>query len=146
MPCGVYHGQEKWGYSTEFADLIEPPEALTQYTPHFRHLLTDLSTYSDEQVAGEVWLRVSLLVLKHIFDQDLGQRLPEILGLVRNLAQQESGLEMLRTVLLYIAQANQSVTEAEFEQGVAAVTLPEGENLMPTVDRPPARRTNPDRL
>jgi hypothetical protein len=65
--------------------------------------------------------------------RDLGQRLPEILGLVRNLAQQESGLEMLRTVLLYIAQANQSVTEAEFEQGVAAATLPEGENLMPTL-------------
>ena len=33
-------------------------------------------------------------------------------------------LEVLRTVLLCIAQANQSVNEAEFEQGVAATTLP----------------------
>ena len=133
VPILFYHGQEKWSYSAEFADLVGAPEELKQYTPHFRHLLTDLSTYSDEQVVGEVWLRVSLLVLKHIFDQNLGPQLPQILGLMRDLAQQESGLEMLRTVLLYIAQANQGVTESQFEQGVAAATLSEGENLMATL-------------
>ena len=133
VPILFYHGQEKWSYSTEFADLVESPEALKPYTPHFRHLLTDLSAYSDEEVRGEVWLRVGLLALKHIFDQNLGQQLPHILGLVRELVQQESGLEMLRTLLLYIAQANQVVTEAEFERGVAAAALPEGENLMATL-------------
>ena len=133
VPLLFYHGQETWDYSTEFADLVESPEALKQYTPHFRHLLTDLSTWSDEEVRGEVWLRVGLLVLKHIFDQNLGQQLPQILGLMRNLAQQESGLEMVRTLLLYIAQANQAVSEAEFERGVAAAALPEGESLMATL-------------
>jgi hypothetical protein len=39
-----YHGQERWSYSTEFADLVESPEALQPYTPHFHNLLTDLST------------------------------------------------------------------------------------------------------
>jgi hypothetical protein len=72
VPILFYHGQETWSYPVEFADLVEPPEALKRFTPHFRHLLTDLSAYSDEQVVGEVWLRVSLLVLKHIFDQNLG--------------------------------------------------------------------------
>lgn len=52
---------------------------------------------------------------------------------MRSLAQQESGLEMVRTVLLYIAQANQAVTETEFERGVAAAALPEGESLMATL-------------
>ncbi len=85
------------------------------------------------ELLHEVWLRVGLLALKHIFDQNLGQQLPHILGLIGSLAQQESGLEMLRTVLLYIAQANQAVTEAEFERGVAAAALPEGENLMATL-------------
>ncbi len=133
VPLLFYHGPETWSYSTEFADLVEAPEALKQFTPHFRHLLTDLSSYSDQQIRGEVWLRVGLLALKHIFDQNLGQQLPHILGLIGSLAQQESGLEMLRTVLLYIAQANQAVTEAEFERGVAAAALPEGENLMATL-------------
>jgi hypothetical protein len=89
VPILFYHGQEKWSYSTEFADLIESPEALKQYTPHFRHLLTDLSAYSDEQVVGEVWLRVSSVGAEtHLSIQNLGPLLPQILGLMRDLAQQ----------------------------------------------------------
>lgn len=69
VPLLFYHGQETWSYSTEFADLVQPPEVLKTYTPHFRHLLTDLSTWSDEEMHGEVWLRVGLLVLKHVLTQ-----------------------------------------------------------------------------
>ena len=133
VPILFYHGQPPWSISTEFADLVEPPEVLAQYTPHFHHLLTDLSSYSDEEVRGEVWLRANLLVLKHIFDPSLGAQLPQILGLLHTLAQQESGLEMLRTILVYIAEANQSVSESEFEQGVAAVASPKGASLMTTL-------------
>ena len=134
IPIVFYHGVEKWHYSTEFADLIEEtPAALQPYIPHFHHLLTDLSNYTDEEIRGEVWLRVNLLLLKHIFDQDLGRQLPDILGLLYDLAQQESGLEMLQTLLLYIANANEAVTAKVFEAGVIAASRTKGKELMATL-------------
>ena len=63
-------------------------------------------------------LHVNLLILKHIFDHDLGRQFPKILGLMRDLVQQEGGLEMLQTVVVYISAASNAVTEAELYQGV----------------------------
>jgi hypothetical protein len=77
-------------------------------------------------------LQVGFLLMKHIFDPAFGPRLPQILGLLGELVQHESGLEMLRTLLIYIAEANTSVTEEEFERGVKAAASPQGEGSMPT--------------
>ena len=130
VPIVFYHGQETWSYSSEFADLLTMIEEFKPYTPQFRHLLIDLSAYSDEQMQGEVWLRVNLLILKHIFDDNLGEQLPKILGLLRALVQKESGLEMLYTVLMYITEASAVVTEAELYQGVMAAVTPERSDVM----------------
>lgn len=58
-----------------------------------------LSAYSDEAIRGMVTLRVALLVLKYIFRKDWEDRLPGILGLLRELTARRSGLEYLETVL-----------------------------------------------
>lgn len=130
VPIVFYHGQETWNYSSEFADLLTVVDVFKPYLPQFRHLLIDLSAYSDEQIQGEVWLRVNLLILKHIFDDNLGEQLPKILGLLRTLVQNESGLEMLYTVLMYITEASAVVTEAELYQGVIAAVTPERSNVV----------------
>jgi len=51
--------------------------------------------------------------LRYIFDDELGQRLPGILGLAGELAQQGSGLEMLVTILCYVSRAGRGATHKE---------------------------------
>lgn len=125
LPIVFYHGLDKWQYTLAFADLVQAPAALRPYTPDFQHLLIDLSVYSDDEIRGEVWLRANLLLLKHIADPDLIHKLPTILGLLVEMAQQESGLEMLYTLLIYISTASKHVSEEALFRVVKRV-LPEG--------------------
>jgi hypothetical protein len=80
-----------------------------------------------------VTVRVVQLVLKHIFDDDLGERLPAILALVAQVLQQESGLEMLVTILRYVSQAGRNVTGEELRKALTSVLPAEGGTLMQTL-------------
>jgi uncharacterized membrane protein len=43
------------------------PESFQPYLPEYRYLLTDLSHLRDEDIKGEIILRLGLGVLKYIF-------------------------------------------------------------------------------
>jgi len=75
------------------------PEELRPYIPDFAHHLCDLSAYADEELRGEAVLRAGLLALKHVFAPDAGRRLPEILKLLRDVAQSPTGLAALEALL-----------------------------------------------
>lgn len=77
-------------------------------------------------------LQVTLQVMKHIFSGELAQRLPGILGLLQELARQETGLEFLYTVLRYVSQSGRNVTAADIQQAVVTVFPEEGAVLMAT--------------
>lgn len=125
IPIVFYHGIEGWNYSQEFADMLEAPDVLKRYTPHFEHLLLDLSAYSDEQIRGEVWLQVCLLVIKHIYDPDLGRKLPKFMHFLQELSQKEYVMEMVQTLLTYVIETSSTVSEDELYQGVIAAVAPE---------------------
>ncbi len=133
LPIVFYHGQEKWHYSPVFADLINAPAALQPYTLTFQHLLIDLSAYSDDELRGEVWLRANLLLLKHIADPDLVHKLPTIFGLLVEMAQQTSGLEMFYSLLIYISAAGKHVSEAELFRAVKSVFPERSETMAKTL-------------
>ncbi|MFP4393973.1 MAG: Rpn family recombination-promoting nuclease/putative transposase [Anaerolineales bacterium] len=110
IPVVVYHGQAAWRVGLDLADLFRGPEALRAYWPSFKYELCDLSIYDDEEIKGEIRLRVGLLLLKHIFQEDLRDRLPEILGLLRELKEEASALSYLETVLRYVAHTADQVS------------------------------------
>ncbi len=103
VPVVVYHGVETWRIDRRFRGLFVDRPVLMEYIPDFRYQLCDLSDYSDEEIAGEVLLQVALLILlilKHVFDGDLNVRLPDVLSLLRELAQARSGLEYLEALVV----------------------------------------------
>jgi len=97
---------------------MEERQALTPYILDFRYLLTDLTRYRDEDIRGVVQLRVALLLFKYIFRKELRERLPEILGLLDELASKRSGLEYLETVLRYISLGTDTLKPDELRQAV----------------------------
>ena len=105
VPVVVYHGAATWRVSRQFADEVEDAPALRAYVPACVYHLIDLSGCRDDELRGAVVLHTALLTLKYIFRDELRERLPGILGLLRDLAQSSMGLDYVRTLLRYLAQA-----------------------------------------
>ena len=51
---------------------------------------------------GHVLIKVGLLLLKHVFRQDYLEKIPEVLGLLRELIEKKTGMQYIETVLRYI--------------------------------------------
>jgi predicted transposase/invertase (TIGR01784 family) len=132
LPMVVYHGKEAWTAARNLQSLFELPEALRVYTPEYRYALCDLSTYSDEQLKGELLLQVGLLALKYIFRPELLDRLPALLGMLRELLRQETAIEYIQTVLRYLTKATDRITEDDLRTVMRDV-FPEGEAMMGTI-------------
>jgi predicted transposase/invertase (TIGR01784 family) len=133
IPIVVYHGRERWRLATDFAGLFTGPEVLRPYWPSFHYQLQDLSALSDDEVRGQAQLQAALLVLKYIFDPALHGRFREIIALFTDLAQTETALEYLETVLYYIGKANTYLAPEEMVIIVQEVLANKGSDIMQTV-------------
>jgi predicted transposase/invertase (TIGR01784 family) len=133
VPLVVYHGPQRWQVDQRFSALVAAPAAFADYVPDFRYSLSDLSAYSDAELAGAVGLQVTLLLLKHIFDAEWHTTLPKIMALLEKLAQAEDSLAYIETVLRYMATAARSLGREELTAAVNQ-TFPEtGGALMQTI-------------
>jgi predicted transposase/invertase (TIGR01784 family) len=132
LPLVIYHGRSRWTIPTDFTALMELPEALKPYVPAYQYWIFDLTQYDDEEIQGEITLRVTLLLLKYIFRKDLGDRIGEILDFLRALSEPQTVLEYLETILRYIAASTDQVNEEMLKQIVNQV-IAEGGELMPTL-------------
>ncbi|MCB9076149.1 MAG: Rpn family recombination-promoting nuclease/putative transposase [Anaerolineaceae bacterium] len=132
LPLVLYHGRQTWTVPLDFAALFDLPDALSRYVPTFEYQLYDLSRYSDEEIRGEVILRVSLLLLKYILHDEFGQQFRGMVGLLQTLGQQVTGLEYLHTILRYVAGGTEKIERHEFIEVVQAI-FETGDNPMPTL-------------
>jgi predicted transposase/invertase (TIGR01784 family) len=109
IPLLVCHARKEWPDDTvRLASLLSGPvEDLTAYIPDFGLELYDLHQFTDGQIKGNILSRVALLLLKHIRDPDLQQKLPDILALLKNLTEKETGLQWLEVFIRYIVSARQ---------------------------------------
>jgi len=133
IPMVVYHGKGRWKVGLAFRDLFELPDVLGRLVPNFDYLLCDLTRYSDEEIKGAVLVRVCLLLLKHIFSEDLPEKLPGILGLLKGLSDQRSGLEYLETVLRYVGSGTDQIKREEMIREVKHIFEEPGGDIMATL-------------
>ena len=108
------------------------PAALRPYLPHFNYYLSDFSHLSDETIRGEISLRVSLAVLRSIFDPDLQQELNGLVDLIFQLSKQQTGLEYIRTILYYLSEATERVSREDLQKALLRQGT-QGENEMATI-------------
>ena len=73
------------------------------------------------------------MLLKHIFSDDLSNRLPKILSLLKSLSDKQSGLEYLETILKYLASGTDKVGAEELKNVVTKIFEDKGEHIMPTL-------------
>lgn len=126
IPMLVYHGDRPWPHGRSLHEALRPAALLVPYTPQLHFELCDLSGLAEAQIRGTVLLRVAMLLMKHIGDKDLGERLPGILGLLRELSGRRTALGYLETVLRYLATATDALSEDQVRRALRQA-LPEAE-------------------
>ena len=132
MPLVLYQGVGAWDVGNRLRDLLNPEqEALFAYAPDFEHLLYDLSQYSDDAIKGGVIARVMLLAMKYALRDELPEKLPDMLGLLSQLADEQKGLRCMELLFRYLAQATDKLSRGDFKKAISS--LPEGDAIMSTL-------------
>jgi predicted transposase/invertase (TIGR01784 family) len=133
LPLVLYHGRERWSGSQRLSDLYNGPEEFRLYLPDFAYQLSDFSRYSNEEIKGEVMTQIVLRLFHAIFDPQLSRQLPEIFKLFWQLANQETAIQYLETVLRYLSVTAERVTPDELRRALEVVFPQQGDELMPTL-------------
>lgn len=121
IPLVFYHGASEWQIAADFQSLLDVPEAMIPYVPQFRYWLYDLSQIPEQQIQGEVALRLSLLVLKCLQQPQADARFLGLIDLMVELSKQQRGIAQLSTLLRYVGNSNEDLRTETFIQVVDAL-------------------------
>ena len=135
IPVVVYHGESGWRYGTSLQAIVSYPESFLRFLPDFQYVLWDASAYSDDEIHGTVMLQVALLLFRHIFRDDLRDRLPGILALLRDLVTRRTGWDFLETVIRYLLSAapNDRLSRDDVQEAVTNTIPHIGGEIMMTI-------------
>ncbi|MEA1974796.1 MAG: Rpn family recombination-promoting nuclease/putative transposase [Bacillota bacterium] len=107
------------------------PEDIRKYIPNYEYLIYDLSKFSDDEIKGEVKLRILLTIFRDILTKDNKGIIKTILKaseLLRKLEDKEMGIEYFETFMRYIINSSQNITKKDIYKIIEDVkkTYPEG--------------------
>ena len=131
----LYHGQRAWSAPTTVEGLTDAPSDLAALVPHYGFQLCDLSQTDLENLQHRAWLAMALQVLKFIRDDELSERLPEIMALFQELyGRWDQKLAFLEMIVRYLAAAAGQLDEDTL-RGALRKALPRHveEKIMPTI-------------
>ena len=133
IPVLICHGRYPWNVPMDFHALFDPCPELDAHTPDFRYLLCDLSRHSDDEIKGMLILKAGMLLMKHIFSDDLAERLPGILGLLWELSAGRTGPEFLKTMMTYLSGGTDKINREDLGKAVRSAFPEKGDTLMATI-------------
>lgn len=120
VPVVLYHGRRRWNAPRRFHALVAGAKALPwrRYVPDFEYYLCDLSRFTDAELAGSSGLRAGLLLMKHIFEQELAEPLKQIAAELKTLPSAQARQHLL-PMAVYVGATKGEPAMREFEQGVS---------------------------
>lgn len=132
MPIVIYHGREKWNAKNGFAGLVDGVAEMVEYVPGFKTEILDISHIPDEQIKGEVLLRVHFLLQKYIFRPDLFEKIHEVFDILRALSSKNTAMEYIEVMLRYMTASVDSKRADDFRTEIEKA-LKDGGDIMPTI-------------
>ncbi|MBF0526437.1 MAG: Rpn family recombination-promoting nuclease/putative transposase, partial [Deltaproteobacteria bacterium] len=112
--------------------LFETAAELKRYLPDFDYLLFDLYAMMDKDIKGEAKTRMTLLLQKHINDDQLITRLPELADIYAELPTAWNREEYLRAVAQYLLNTDK-LTRRDLDNFLDQATAGRGGEIMPTI-------------
>ena len=110
IPVVLYHGQEKWKHRRFPEYFAGIDEILYRFIPAFEYLLTDLSSYSNEEIKERVFgrasIQIAMLLMRNIFNErELDKKLKDFIEIGRQYYEEDEGLRFLESVIRYLYNA-----------------------------------------
>lgn len=132
IPLLIYHGEHPWKTGTRFISMFDIPGTLEKYIPAFDFELYDVSHMPEEQIKGDVELRIVLLAFRYIFHPEVLSRLKNIFELFRELPDKARFNKYLETLLIYLGSNIKDVKPVQLRDAVNKA-LEEGGAVMGTI-------------
>jgi len=129
IPIIVYHGPKQWKIPKHLSELYKGDDQYKAFLPDFNFLVINLQNSDESQIKGMVYLQVTLLIMKYFFNEELKNKLPEILSLLNDLIQQKTAIDFLSIVLDYIG-TNQHYDEEFIKESLDKAFENKGEQIM----------------
>lgn len=124
IPMLIYHGKSKWKIGT-LKDLILEydglPKEAKQMIPDFNYQVYDLSQYSDEEIKGGAILRITLSVLRDVFQKNGDEFTAAILKAspaLSELTEHRTGIQYFETYMRYILKSGVGLTNEQLDMVV----------------------------
>jgi len=108
------------------------PSIRIMYIPNFRFELSDVSHMPEEEIKGEVELRIVLTAFRYIFHPEIMSRLKNIFQLFRELPDKTKFNEYLELMLIYLGSNIKNVEPDQLQDAVNEA-FKEGGATMSTV-------------
>jgi hypothetical protein len=129
IPLVFYQGEQRWRYSTEFAELFGERERGYEFLPHFVHYLVDQSELPAEQTQGGLKARVAQLLLMAAVQQSTRVALSYAAQLVAQVAQ-GGGVNYLEVFVVYLAATQERQVVEAFVTQVGQYAVDIGGNMV----------------
>jgi len=135
IPMVIAHGRSNWNTSMQFADLVQEYDELEvnlqKYVPNYQYILFDLSCYSNEEIKGNVQLRILMEVFRDIFKVNTAQfmnTLERSVLALQELEDRETRTAYFQTLIHYIFNVRKDLTKSEVNEFSERIeqTFPEG--------------------
>ncbi len=137
LPLVLYQGKSVWRSPLNFIDLIDFKQRdLTPYLPQFQYLLVDLVREEGDAIAGDVYGRVVLHLMKAVAEGTLLKTLELHGGLIRELLTRDNALDLLETLFRYTLNTDDSIDIDSLTRVVkASVNKDTGEFVMTLAEK-----------
>ena len=114
IPIIFYHGEKSWEYKKVYEYFPKMDDLLKDFIPDFDYILTDMTHYTDNRIQDifdNELLKISLLIMKNIFNEDeLKRNLEKFLTIGQIYFNSESNLKALESLLRYLWNCVENVS------------------------------------
>ena len=133
FPLVIYQRKTEWNAPQQFHELIDAGAEWLPYQPDFKYELVSVVSLRETELFNAVLLRAAIRLMRHIFDPDLIDKLPQIWAEFHNLVWGPNERGFLVIMLSYVISANANVKPADLQQSLAKAFPQEGEEFMATL-------------
>jgi len=113
-PMVVYQGKKRWTSPLTVHDFMDVPEFLKPYCPQMTYDLMDLSSLKDEDIQGELFQQLVLLIMRSIDSPDINELLFEkYFPFIKEVLKQKRGIEYIEDMLYYLSYKSKYLDRAK---------------------------------
>jgi len=126
LPLVIYHGAQNWDIPTTLGELLDGfhdlADKIKEYIPTYKYILYSLPSLDDDEIIGEVRLRITLMLFKYSHTDDVEQLLlifSNIKNALSVLEDPQLEEQFFITCIIYILSIRDDITPEKISKNLS---------------------------